>query len=45
MSRMSLYYLAEGVFALRTFGGEKDPQQLPFNQVLHSLVIAGHLGC
>jgi hypothetical protein len=22
-----LYYFAEGVFALRTFGGEEDPQQ------------------
>jgi hypothetical protein len=27
MSRMPLYYLDEGVFALRTFGGEEDPQQ------------------
>jgi hypothetical protein len=23
---MPLYYLAEGVFAMRTFGGEEDPQ-------------------
>jgi hypothetical protein len=22
-----LYYFAEGVFVLRTFGGEEDPQQ------------------
>jgi hypothetical protein len=27
MSRMPLYYLAEGVSAMRTFGGEEDPQQ------------------
>jgi hypothetical protein len=25
---MPLYYLAEGVFALRTFGGEDDPLTL-----------------
>jgi hypothetical protein len=28
MSYLPLCYLAEGVFALRTFGGEEDPQQL-----------------
>jgi hypothetical protein len=26
---MPLYYLAKGVFALRTFDGEEDPQQYP----------------
>jgi hypothetical protein len=25
---MPLYYLAEGVFALRTFGEEEDPQHI-----------------
>jgi hypothetical protein len=29
MSRMPLSYLAEGVFALRTFGGKEDPQHNP----------------
>jgi hypothetical protein len=28
MSRMPLHYLVEGVFALRTFAGEEDPQQV-----------------
>jgi hypothetical protein len=31
-----LYYLAEGVFVLRTFGGEEDPQHFP-NKYLFAL--------
>jgi hypothetical protein len=27
--RGHLYHIIEGIFALRTFGGEEDPQQLP----------------
>jgi hypothetical protein len=30
MSRLPLYYLAEGVFYLRTFGEEEDPQQIAY---------------
>jgi hypothetical protein len=40
MSHLPLYYLTEGVFALRTFGGE-DPQHLtstiPVSDVPHVL--------
>jgi hypothetical protein len=33
MLHLSLYCLAEGVFALRTFGGDEDPQQLHYDYV------------
>jgi hypothetical protein len=32
---MPLYYLAEGVFALRTFSGEEDPQQSMIGSLIY----------